>query len=218
MTANEYATAGGFPSFESLFERAEEVTGPPYGTLIGPLTRHDSQITIQMVRRSVANSSDATSEVVALFTEYHWRPQLVGAVAMLTGLVNPEIFRALWIAFDSGSLVLPQLAVAAFQCDPYFEREARQRIEAGCPLNTERLDSMFGGIHWVTHSNKMLASLVTLCQISSDPPPWLEQVLARENISALLQGDTDRAEQIGTYWYKGVKQVFGKQNSMDSDG
>ena len=214
--ANEYATAGGFPSFAPLFERSEGVSVPLYLTLIGSLTQEDAQITIPIVRRCVAESPDATAEVMALFADYNWRPQIVGAVALLTGLVNTKILHALWTAFDSGSWVSPQLAVTASQCDPDFASEARQRIEAGCPINTSRLDgidwatrhSAAGPISFAMHSSKALASLVTICQIIPDVAPWLEQVIADENISGLLQGYTDGAEHIVTYWYKGIESVF----------
>lgn len=216
QTLAEYTHDAGYPTFTPLFEHAEGVPIPLYLAMLNIYVREESRIAVQAVRRAVAESPNATAEVVALFAEYNWRPHLVGAAAMLTGVVNADTICALWRALDWGSWVSPQLAATAFRCDPDFEREARLRIETGCPIHTKRLEdldwvarhSAAGPISFTPHSSKALASLVAICQSLPSTAPWLERALADENISKSLAGDIDSGDRIAIDWLGGIDPVF----------
>jgi len=114
---------------------------------------------------------------------------------------------ALWRAFDGGSWVSPQLASIAFLVDRDFEQASRVRIEAGCPINRNRLE----GIDWIVrhsaagpgsfadHSSKALSALVSLCQRLPDSS-WLEPLLARDEIHQSIESDSDGGGQLATSW------------------
>lgn len=97
---------------------------------------------------------------------------------MHLGAANEKSRDALWRAFDSGRWVSPQLAAIAFLVDEHFEAHARMRIEAGCPVNRERLEgldwiarhSAAGPGSFVSHSSKALSALVALSKRLPDAP------------------------------------------------
>ena len=175
-----------YPAFQPMFEPAEDIPVPVYLTLLNLGSGSETAITI--LRHILGGDTDLTPQVVALLADFNWRPQLVGAVALRLGTANEESRDALWRAFDSGSWVSPQLAAIAFLVDENFEARSRLRIEAGCPINLDRLQ----GLDWVvrhsaagpgnsaSHSSKALSALSGLCQRLPETHTWLEPLLSRE--------------------------------------
>ncbi len=194
-----------YPAFQPLFEHAEGVPVPLHLTLLN--LSDDCQIALERIRRILEGIADLTPQLVALLDDYNWRPQLVGAVAMELGAAKEESRAALWRAFDSGSWVSPQLAAVAFLVDDDFERQARLRIEAGCPINRERLEgldwivrhSAAGPISFSAHSSKALSSLVALSQ-RLPHASWLAPLLERGDIQQSIQSDRDGGGRIAVRW------------------
>jgi hypothetical protein len=212
----DYTRQAGYPTFTPLFDRSETMPVPPYLILLGSLDRPEAPMAIQAVSDAMQASSNLTTEIVALFAEANWRPHIVGAVALLLGAANTETVRALWLALDSGSWTSPQLAVVASRCDPNFEREARHRILAGCPINRERLadldwatrHSAAGPGSFTHQSGKILSALITLCRDRPTCRPWLERRLEDEDTQQLLKADYDGGGSIADYWREGLQKAL----------
>ena len=204
-----------FPIFQPMFERAEDVPIPLHLTLLN--LGKGSEVAVAALERLMGTDADLTPQVVALLADFNWRPQLVGAVAMGLGAANEESRDALWRAFDSGSWVSPQLAAIAFLVDEDFEARSRLRIEAGCPINLDRLQ----GLDWVvrhsaagpgnsaSHSSKALSALAGLCQRLPSTHFWLEPILLRDEIQQSIQSDYDGGGRIATGWLDGFVRVRG---------
>jgi hypothetical protein len=224
-SATDYAAERGFPSFAPLFDTApaQGVDIPLYLALLNHPSSTYARVTMRAVADAVAVSPDSNREVISLFAEVNWRPHLVGAMALLLGAkgldgvegtVTPDTLAALWGAFDGASWVSPQLAVTALLCDPAFEEHARVRVEAGCPINTDRL----AGLDWVSrhsaagpgsfahHSSKALTALVTVCKRLSSAEPWLDRALADAAIQKIMEADLDRSDSLVNYWFKSVEE------------
>ena len=202
-----------YPAFQPMFERAEDVPVPVYLVLLN--VSIGSEIAITILRRILEGDTELMPQVVALLADFNWRPQLVGAVAMGLGAANEESRDALWRAFDSGSWVSPQLAAIAFLVDEDFEARSRLRIEAGCPINLDRLR----GLDWVvrhsaagpgnsaSHSSKALSALASLCQRLPETHVWLEPILSREETQHSLRNDYDGGGRIATGWIDGFVRM-----------
>lgn len=216
QTIAEWTRASGFPTFAPLFERVIGVSVSPYLSRLSLYPQGDSRVAVLAVRRAVAESPAPTSEIVALLADSDWRPQLIGAGAILTGVRDSETLHALWEALDHGSWASPQLAATAFICDPAFERHARSRIMAGCPINTEMLGGVDSATHHseespissAVHSGKTLASLVGMCRRLPSGARWLENLIAGEDVREIFQGSTDGGEQIAPGWYEGIRPIL----------
>ena len=202
-----------FPISQPMFERAEDVPVPLHLTLLN--LGSGSEIAITILRRILEGDTELTPQVVALLADFNWRPHLVGAVAMGLGAANEMSRDALWRAFDSGSWVSPQLAAIAFLVDEDFEARSRLRIEAGCPINLDRLR----GLDWVvrhsaagpgnaaSHSSKALSALAGLCQRLPETHVWLEPLLSREETQHSLKSDYDDGGLIATGWLDGFVRM-----------
>lgn len=205
MSSNESPFAK-YPVFQPMFDPAEDIPVPIYLTLLN--LGSGSELAVAILRRILEGDTNLTPQIVALLADFNWRPQLVGAVAMGLGAANEESRDALWRAFDSGSWVSPQLAALAFLVDENFEDRSRLRMEAGCPINLDRLQ----GLDWVvrhsaagpgsfaSHSSKALSALAGLCQRLPEPHVWLEPLLIREDIEQSIKSDYDGGERIATGW------------------
>lgn len=201
-----------YPAFQPMFERADDVPVPLHLTLLN--LGAGCEVSLAQVRRILEISADLTPQIVALLDDANWRPQLVGAVAMHFGAANEKSRDALWRAFDSGSWVSPQLAAIAFLVDEDFEAQARRRMEAGCAVNRDRLEgldwiarhSAAGPISFSAHSSKALSALIALSQRLPDAP-WLDQLLAREDIQQSIQSDRDGGGRIAVVWLERFTQV-----------
>ena len=202
-----------YPAFQPMFEPVGDIPVPVYLTLLN--LGSGSELAITILRRILGGDTDLTPQVVALLADFNWRPQLVGAVAVGLGAANEESRNALWRAFDSGSWVSPQLAAVAFLVDEDFEARSRLRIEAGCPINLDRLE----GLDWVvrhsaagpgnsaSHSSKALSALAGLCQRLPETHVWLEPLLSREETQHSLKSDYDDGGRIATGWLDGFVRM-----------
>jgi len=215
MAVTNFASEHGFPTFASLFQRADGIRVSLYLTLLNLCTLSEARIALAATRRAIAESPDVTGEISALFREYNWRPQLVGAAAIVLGAENSQTLAELWLAFDSGSWVSPQLAVVARRCDPDFEAAARTRIENGCPIRTNRLASLdwatrhsaAGPGSFASHSAKALAALIAMCsQLPglAEPDSWLQQTLADTAVQEILKRDMDGGAEIAKEWDESI--------------
>jgi len=150
-----------------------------------------------------------------LLDEPNWRFHIVAAVALSVLRYDEPTFIKLWTAFDSGSWVTPQLAVAAYLRDPSFSDNAKTRIESRCPVNTSRMllmspperHSAAGPAGEPQRSAKAAAALVYLVSLKGQAE-WLTTELSSPDLGKLLSEDIDRADQIAQYWLAELKNVL----------
>jgi hypothetical protein len=180
----------GYPSFAALFEPNEQVAPVPYLALLNLQRWNWLQVlaAVRIVRQSIAMSPNVETEVAALFRKNAWRSHLVGAVAVSMGIDSPLTLSALWLAFDTGTWVSPQLAVAAFLSDRAFAEQARTRI----------VDT------FTEHTSKSLAALAALCQRLPAMIDWLDAALADEARNKAVIDSWDRGDQIAVDWLENI--------------
>jgi hypothetical protein len=99
---------------------------------------------------------------------------------------------ALWQAFDAGTWVSPQLAVAAFLRDPRFAEQARTRI----------VDT------FSEYSSKSLAALVALCQLMPATTEWLEAAFTDEVRRKAAIDSWDRGDEIAVDWLGDIRDAL----------
>jgi hypothetical protein len=173
----------------------------------------DVKQAVTLVLECCQRSSDQYEEIANLFDHLDWRPHLVGAVALTARPYNKQACSKLWEAFDAGSWVTPQLAVAAFLCDPTFSIQAGNRIRSRCPVNRSRLveqpaldrhiSSGPAGIS--QRSAKAASSLVRLAGLLASRPEWLDDELASPDLTDLLATDIDHSAEIAQHWLDNLK-------------
>jgi hypothetical protein len=112
-----HSSQRGYPSFAELFSRPEGSPVPLYLELLSLSPGQGSELALYSIRVAIDQSPNVGVEIAALFAEVNWRPQLVGAVALLAGAGGDQTLSALWDAFDSGSWVSPQLVVLQGRID-----------------------------------------------------------------------------------------------------
>ena len=155
---------------------------------------------------------------IELLSGPDWRPHLVVCVALISK-PKQEVLEALWQAFDSGSWVAPQLAVAAYFSDPKFAERARSRIEAGCPITPRKRRSVFlrllaiGTRGTVEQSAKNMASLLTLCGRLPALSPWIAHIQAQPAVVDLLKIDEawNRSADIVEQWFLQITVLFERE-------
>ena len=87
---------------------------------------------------------------------------------------------------------------------------------AECPINTEMLGGVGSATHHIekgpvssaVHVGKTLASLVGMCRRLPSGAPWLENLLAGEDVREIFRVSTDGGEQIAPGWYDGIRQIL----------
>jgi hypothetical protein len=193
------AEADAYPSFGRL------IWGPPptdrvYMPLLN-LMRSDVDLASAVValRATSESSPDLESELRGMLGTRHWRFNLLAATAVALGYGSAEIIEAVWATFDRGSMVTPQLAVAASLRDPAFEAQARQRIVAG--VSTAE--------HEVESSQKKVAALIALCDLRPACADWLRDVYKDEAIKIALVEDRrrDNGTNIATRWRTRITEI-----------
>jgi hypothetical protein len=213
-----YSSQRGYPSFTELFLRPEGCSVPLYLELLGPSPGQGSELALHSIREAIDKSPNAGVEIAALFDEVNWRPQLVGAVAMVVGAVDGKTLPALWDALDSESWVSPQLAATAFLTDPDFEANARTRVEAGCPIKRDRLaaldwatrHSAAGPESFAGHASKALAALIYFSRQLPSASTWLDAALASDAIRNAHENDRDGGGRIAARWLENLRLVLGE--------
>lgn len=212
-----------YPSFGALFEAQQGSTVSLYLELLNLADPHGTELAVSAIQRSLMLSPDSDAEIVALLEDVNWRSQLVGATAILIGGASDRTLAALWHAMDCGSWVSPQLAVTAFLADPDFELQARSRIEARCPLRTEKLESLgWLGRHTAAgpgsledHSAKLFSALIHLYKhqpMDDVARRWLDGILSEEANVNFLRSDDDQGDQIAADWLVEAKQIAARQS------
>ncbi len=168
-----------FGVFSPLFR-----SDPGYLALLNLSSREANQA-VSSVVECCRKSADPYQEIGRLLDEPNWRFHIVAAVALSVLGYDEPTFIKLWAAFDPGSWVTPQLAVAAYLRDPNFSDNARARIESRCPVNTSRMISMSpperhssaGPAGVLQRSAKAAASLVCLVSLKGQAE-WLTAELS----------------------------------------
>lgn len=195
----------------------------PPGKLNGPghlellhLERPAAQIVIERIEEAL-DSGNPTKWVDALFANSDWRPHLVGAIALLLDdgkSLSPD---GLWRAADTGSWVVPQLVVTAYFVDRNFPKEARVRIENGCPIvlpkslsAVERHVSTGPG-STTQRSAKLPVSLVCVGKRVPSLQTWLDEICRTPSVAHLLEQDVDHASIIAQFWLSHLREQFAKR-------
>jgi hypothetical protein len=190
------------------------VSEPGYLDLLNLGPRAAKQA-VSLVAECCKKSEDPYQEIGRLLDETDWRFHIVAAVALSVLGYDGPTFIKLWGAFDAGSWVTPQLAVAAYLRDPSFSENARARIESRCPVNPSRLISMSPVQRHVAagpagageRSAKAAACLVYLAGLHGQVE-WLTSELSSPDLETLLSEDLDRAAIIAQEWLAQLKRTL----------
>ena len=153
----------------------------------------------------VRNTADYSSYVQRLLADRNWRGHLI---ALTAAVVSPEPAQhasTLWGAFDRGSWVAPQLAVALLWADPSFLAEARRRIVGRCPIVDD--DSFFHG-DTRDVSAKNLASVLRVVASVPSETNWVASELRMHDVQDLLKSDRDSAGTIVESWLDQARMRF----------
>lgn len=206
-----------FPSFERLFAREAGDSVPPYLALLNLFNAAESRTAIEHVRASGRKSGDRLdAELHALLANVNWRPQLVGAVALLVVEASRQRLDLLWGALDRPSWVAPQLAAVASLTDPEFDLRTRERIERRCALDGAGMREMDGLLRHtargpesvVGRSKKLLSALMRLCEARPHTAVWLAAYAATEDLAAMVASDVDRGGEIATRWLSQIEELL----------
>ena len=202
--------AAGFGIFSPLFEASAD-----YLALLH-LDAPEAHRAVAKVVEQCHESSACHEDIGRLFNQPNWRPHLVGAVAISAIPFDLKSCSKLWEAFDGGSWVAPQLAVAAFIRDPTFVDQAGARIRSRCPMNESRnlgvtrieLHDAAGPARVTHRSAKAAASLVHLAGLLPFRPDWLDTELSKPDLIDLLAADIDHADKITQQWFARLKDIL----------
>ena len=184
-----------------------------YLALLG-LSDDDSTDAVRLVRQCAAADIDC-SAILGLLRELNWRPTLVAAVAAAFLPLDTRITDALWHRLDSGSWVVPQIAVVLSTVDPDFQTQARLRLEAHCPLDTTELraltmierHSAAGPAGGIERSAKAASALESIVSGISPQPVWLASIVANSEHRALVASDIDGGGRIAQHWCERFTQI-----------
>lgn len=190
-----------FGAFAPVFETAHG-----YLALLN-LSADDSLEAVRLVRQCATTDVDRVS-ILALLDDLNWRPALVAAVAAAFIPPDRRITDALWHRIDTGSWVVPQIAVILAAIDSHFEAHARHRLEAHCPLDSSELraltmperHSAAGPAGGIERSAKAASVLEAILSSTVPRPAWLDAVLACKEHQELVALDIDSAGSIAQRW------------------
>jgi hypothetical protein len=208
-----------FPSFRPLFATSERAGASGYLKLLN-LT-DGAREAIDQIRTAIARSVDRVdAEIAALLGESNWRPQLVGAVAVLVAGANAARLTALWSAIDRPCWTSPQLVATASLVDGNFDAQARSRLDRTLELDARAALSMpwperhsaLGPGSVEAHSAKVLAALLGICE-RRPSCTWLGPYLVDERLRQTLAKDTDNGRGIAVRWAEGVAGLLAAANT-----
>ena len=194
--------SAGFGVFAPLFKNNADYLALLH--LEAPETKRVVERVVEQCRLSATSHE----EVGKLFDQPNWRPHLVGAIAVAALPHDRESCDKLWWAFDRGSGVTPQLAVAAVLRDPGGVDLARARILSRCPVDESSVQvktalerNVSAGPAAVSRrSAKAAASLVCLAGRLPVRPDWLDAEASKADLIELLDTDTDHSAEIADHW------------------
>lgn len=171
---------------------AAAFSGGEYLELLGLHSSVAAQNALSCVE-SALQHGDSERWIAALPRDMNWRPNLVGAVALL---LDPTAADAglLWEAIDRGSWVVPQVVIAAAIVDPRFRERIRARVEA-------------------TTSGKLAASALAICAEYPDLAPWRADRLRDRRVIAQLAEDAgwNNSGGIVKHWLAQLRTVFAER-------
>jgi hypothetical protein len=142
----------------------------------------------------------------------NWRPHLVAAVAVLCSENRERYSDNIWEAFDSGSWVAPQLAVALSYCDRDFVVNAKNRILNGCPvmppygLSPVERHSATGPAGSAARSGKNMSSLIEMLTMLETEDDWLSSLRQEPKLKKVLSADIDDSAGLTQSWMTGIRQ------------
>lgn len=199
-----------FGVFTALFDST-----PGYLDLLH-LDSPQSKLVVSKIIECSRLSSDPFLEMAGMLDDANWRPHLVAAVGLSALGYDGTAFTRLWSAFDAGSWVTPQLAVAGYLRDPDFSEHARARVQARCPVHTDRLalssplehHLALGPAGTPERSSKAASTLMYLLSLSG-PSDWLIAQLAAPDLASLLSLGRDDGSFIAKAWLTSLKAILG---------
>lgn len=201
--------SNGCDAFAPVFES-------PHGYLaLLHLTSNDAEAAVRLVR-DCASSPSARLGMIELLQEVNWRPTLVAAVAALFIPANPDILKNLWKRIDSGSWVVPQIAVTLSIVDPDFMDRCKERLAENCPLDLSELRSLSalerhsaagpaGGVERSAKAARALSWLAGQCE---PRPDWLLQLLETPEYQSLVAQDMDSSDIIAEQWHRRIMAIL----------
>ncbi|WP_395752483.1 hypothetical protein [Prosthecobacter sp.] len=209
-----------FGAFSPLFEKS--------GGYLALLHLGGGAEEVKRVKECVQSAVDAQRDVVALLQDLNWRPTLVACVAALFMKGDETVVATLWNRLDSGSWVVPQIAVTLARVDPKFMTNARARLLAHCPVNGSVLRGMTvserhsaaGPAGLVGRSAKAASALVWLVGRMMTPPheEWFERLRASAEHRALVAEDVDGGGRIAERWERRLTEILAAMELADDVG
>ncbi|HEY1693095.1 MAG TPA: O-acetyl-ADP-ribose deacetylase [Polyangiaceae bacterium] len=191
----EPAPFAAFPSFAPLFEKRPTSGVPAHLQLLN--LAPDAVEAVDAVRDATMRSGERLDvEIAALLAERNWRPQLVGAVAVLVAEANDARLTALWSAIDRPCWISPQLVAVASFADAAFDARARARLDRRGP----------GSI--ADHPAKTLSALFRVSELRAGASEWFAPYAASEELRAILASDTDRGGEIAERWALAAARII----------
>lgn len=192
----------GYSAFWRLFE---------YSHHIRLLSATEAE-SVTEVRAALADGG--ADQVLTMLRKPNWRPQLVGAVAVLVqGQASAEAVEALWHACDAGSWVSPQLAATLSLVDPAFLAEAKRRILARCQIGDDLARMPWHERHGAQgpgsvdeHSAKLLSALLVLVERAGESESVVGQ--RRELGDRFVELDVDHGGAIAEEWRGNIQATL----------
>jgi len=174
------------------------------------LKLEDSTMTINRLIQAVEESDNITDEIITLLNSPNWRTQLIATIAILYLEENEELILKLWNAFDQGSWVSPQIAVALFLKDKNFRERATERINNLCEINDDSVKKRWknAGIKPVPRTSKGLISLMVLCEQMPSLKPWTENKFKSPEILEILGPNSNQIKELCLNWMKDIKVLL----------
>lgn len=211
----EPAPFAAFPSFAPLFQERMPSGVPAHLQLLnlGPRAVE----AVDAVRDATMRSGERLDvEIAALLAESNWRPQLVGAVAVLVANANDVRLTALWSAIDRPCWSSPQLVAVASFADAAFDARARARLDRRGALDARETASMpwplrhsaLGPGSIADHAAKTLSALFRVCELRAGTSDWFASYAASEQLRAILASDTDRGGEIAERWALAAARII----------
>jgi hypothetical protein len=210
-TRDEYFAA--FPTFGRIFWQKRDGV-PLHLPLLG--IGEDADVSVRVIRKVCFESPDPRSEIQGLLRDLNWRPHLVAAIALMVCERDDGLMADLWCAFDEGSWVSPQLAVAAFCLDPEFGHRASTRIDLLCVGPTPRANildpasrhSASGPESDYGRRCKALSTLVWLASRDPDFGEWTRAKAHEADVAGLIGNDIHRGDRICEHWSAGLLRLL----------
>jgi len=176
-----------------------------YLSLLGMVSA-DAVAVVNRIAEIVRSTIDHPRYVSRLLQDRNWRGHLIALAAVLVSdEAAADRSSALWVCFDRGSWVAPQLAVSLLCCDPSFAAEAQRRIVARCPIVDD--DDFFRG-RTRDVSAKNFASLLQAVAYVPSETDWAASERRARDAQELLKADADAAGTIVERWFDAARARF----------